>query len=77
MTSRKRNQRWGESLALLDNYFKGVTYRSGGAHVFALSTPSVAVNAPFFSYYSYNVINQYYDATVAYTYTQPASVTLF
>lgn len=58
-----------ELLALLDNYFKGPAYGSGGADVFALRTPSVAGDAPFFTYYSDNVINQHQDITMAHANT--------
>ena len=56
-------------LALLENYFKGPAYGSGGADVFALRTPMIAGAALFFPYYIYNVIDQYQDFALAYANT--------
>jgi hypothetical protein len=56
-------------LALLDYYLKGPAYGACGANVFALSTPSIAGVAFFFSYYGDNVINQYQYFTLAYANT--------
>ncbi len=56
-------------LALLDNYFKGPAYGSGGADVFALRTPMIAGAALFSTYYGDHVINQHQCFTLAYANT--------
>ncbi len=59
--------------SLLDNYFKGAGYGSGGADNFALNAPA----ALFRLDNNYNLPHQYQGITGAHADAQPTSVTIF
>ena len=60
-------------LVLLDDYFEGAGYSSGGADDFALDTPATLFRLDN----SYNIRNQHQGLTRAHGDTQPTAVTLF
>lgn len=58
---------------LLDDYFEGASYGSGGADDFTLDAPA----ALFRLGNNYNIINQYQCITRTHADTQPTAVTFF
>ena len=65
------------SLVLLNDYFEGAGYSSGGAHIFAQGAPASAPLARFLLDNSDDILNQDYGTTRAHADTQPTAVTLF